>query len=242
MIFTSTHAAPSAPGDFSSYNLEKFDFKYFKEQEFHVSHRTLFLIDYDDTVLASTWLESHGLTLESEIIPEAVSRELSILERSATELLSRALSLGKVVVVTNAEAGWVELSAAKFLPGLIPLLDRIRVISARTAFEKKYPRQIQLWKNAAYDQVFEETFKNASDNDYEGPFNVLSFGDSLYERNALLQLSEKKHFAMLGKSIKLIERPSVEQLQRQLQILVSNIYALTVVRESVDIMLTVEYT
>ena len=70
--------------------------------------------------------------------------ELRLLEEKAVEFLSRCVGMGQVAPVTNAEKGWVELSAAKFLPGLVPILDRIKVVSARTMFEPQFPNRAQM--------------------------------------------------------------------------------------------------
>lgn len=207
-------------------------------QQIHPDN-TLFLIDYDDTILASNWLAARSLRLDSKHIPVDVKKELQVLEKNAVDLLSRTIDLGKVALVTNAEAGWIELSARKFLPALVPLLSKMRILSARTTYEKQFPKQTQLWKNAAYDQVFSEAFEKVAF-DFQGIFNVISLGDSLYERSALLQLAKKSN-KILGKSVKLIERPSVEQLQSQLVILVSNLDTITLSLEPIDLMLTVEY-
>jgi hypothetical protein len=51
---------------------------------------------------------------------------LSLLQESVLQLLHRAMCFGEVVIVTNAETGWVELSAKRFLPGVVPLLAKIR--------------------------------------------------------------------------------------------------------------------
>jgi hypothetical protein len=44
------------------------------------------------------------------------------------------------------EAGWVELSAARFFPSILPLLSQVTVISARTAFEHLFPESPLRWK------------------------------------------------------------------------------------------------
>jgi len=201
---------------------------------------TIFIIDYDDTILASSWLAAQGLRLDSGMIPDEVTKELQVLEQAAINLLRRALELGKVALVTNAEAGWIELSARKFLPGLVPLLSQARILSARTTFEDQYPNKTQMWKNAAYDLVFAEAFKDVARAGFDGTYNVLSLGDSLYERSALLHLAGKLP-NVLGKTVKLIERPSIEHLQRQLEILFANMDSLASSSEVIDLMLTVEY-
>lgn len=65
----------------------------------------------------------------------------------ANELLVKAKTFGKVYIVTNAAQGWVELSAHRFLPKVYQTLQSdMTIISARTKYEKMYPRNYQKWK------------------------------------------------------------------------------------------------
>jgi hypothetical protein len=233
---TSAHNAA-----FGGCNSGLYESKPLVEDVFGSPNSTLFLVDYDDTVLSSSWLAQKGLSLKSHHIPLEVAHELAVLEKHAIQLLTCVLNKGKVALVTNAETGWIELSARKFLPGLYPLLEKTRIVSARSTFEKQFPKQTQQWKNAAYELVFQETFEGSVQLGFKGRFNVLSLGDSLYERNALMHLSKSLPDQVLGKSIKLIERPTIEQLQRQLEILNGHLDDLTHAQEPIDLMLTVEY-
>lgn len=61
-------------------------------------------------------------------------------------LLERALRCGLVVIITNAETGWVELSCRRFLPRCLPLVSSIRVVSARSTFEALHPDSPSDWK------------------------------------------------------------------------------------------------
>lgn len=47
------------------------------------------------------------------------------LAQQAAETLQMAKRFGKVVLVTNAECGWIELSCRKFMPSLYPHLEDI---------------------------------------------------------------------------------------------------------------------
>ena len=51
-------------------------------------------------------------------------------------------------MVTNAETGWVQLSAAKFIPAVVPLLSRVSILSARSTYEGRYPDAPLKWKSA----------------------------------------------------------------------------------------------
>jgi len=61
-------------------------------------------------------------------------------------LLARGMAHGNVIIITNAETGWVELSCKKFMPRVLPFLEKLRVLSARSAFEALYPESPSDWK------------------------------------------------------------------------------------------------
>lgn len=112
-------------------------------------------------------------------IPE-VDAQLKELEKSVVGVLNLALKHGEVHIVTNAETGWVQLSAQKFLPGVVPLLSRVTVVSARSTFEAMYPQAPVKWKFCA----FQEKVENHTSR-FGVCSNVISFGDSHVEREAV---------------------------------------------------------
>jgi hypothetical protein len=55
----------------------------------------------------------------------------------AAKLLEKSKANGKVLIITNAAEGWVELSAQRFMPKTAKVLRKdIEIISARTRYEK----------------------------------------------------------------------------------------------------------
>jgi hypothetical protein len=116
------------------------------------------IFDWDDTLLASSFLASNGYRLDVDMEKrenyEFVKNELKQLETCVTNLLDIALQRGKVHIITNAETGWVELSAQKFLPSVVPYLSKVTLISARSTYEVHYPESPVKWKYMAmYDFV-----------------------------------------------------------------------------------------
>jgi hypothetical protein len=97
--------------------------------------------------MSSSWLATNGLRLdEPEVVPAAALKQLAQLEASVVVLLERALEFGHVTIITNAETGWVELSARKFMPGVLGVLQRVHVMSARSSFERLSPDSPADWK------------------------------------------------------------------------------------------------
>lgn len=119
-------------------------------------HPQVIIFDWDDTLLPSTFLtHQQGLRCSDTFpLPEDILDSLQKLENMVICTLSEASRRGKVVIVTNAEDGWIEFSAQRFMPNLLPFLfqNAIRVISARSSFEDEFPDAPVEWKLQAFAQ------------------------------------------------------------------------------------------
>ena len=73
---------------------------------------TIIFFDWDDTLIPSSFLAENGLRLDSEQhhLDQYID-ELKSLEKCVKTVLTMAQKLGKVIIVTNAENGWVQLSS-----------------------------------------------------------------------------------------------------------------------------------
>jgi len=202
---------------------------------------TAIIFDWDDTLLSSSWLASEGLRLDSPVeVPEEARAQLDVLESYVIKILSRALELGEVHLVTNAENGWIELSARRFIPGVVPYLSCVKIISARSTYERMFPDQPHMWKVEAFrKQIGEAMTANGRRSSTDGYWNILSFGDSVHEREALYTVTENVHNVQT-KSVKFVERPTIEQLQRQLQVVLSCFDYICGYTGNLDLMLTVQ--
>jgi len=192
---------------------------------------TVIFVDWDDTLLCSSFLSGAGYRLDSEMDSASpIDKELKELELSVIGLLKLAMTFGDVHVVTNAETGWVQLSAKKFLPGVVSLLDQVKVLSARSTYETMFPDSPVKWKFCAFqEKLFSEN---------KSPKNVISFGDSHVEREAVRAVTRGLPNTKT-KSVKFAEKPSMEQLRRQLE-LVTNCFQYIFGHEGdLDLQLTV---
>jgi hypothetical protein len=178
--------------------------------------RTVIFLDWDDTLLCSSVLSDQGIKLDSDMgaATELVS-QLEELSDYVISVLNVAMTYGNVYIVTNGETGWVQLSAQKFLPSVVPILEKLHIFSARSTFEPQFPDSPVKWKYHAFLESLSQEYA-----DSHCIKNVLSFGDSNSEREAI-RLVTKDLPNTRTKSIKFAERPTIEQLQRQLE-LVSN--------------------
>lgn len=192
---------------------------------------TLILFDWDDTLLPSSWLSERQLTLDPSCNPsEQEQAYLDAIANTVCSLLVAAVHCGRVVVVTNAESGWVDLSAAKFMPTVLETLNlwHISVISARSEFESVHLQHPVQWKVEAFRHLLLLAYPMDSENDRSkirrridnrSRRNVVSFGDSDSERIALIRcVKSEPGQNSLYKSLKLCEHPTPTILQRQLQL------------------------
>ena len=200
--------------------------------------KTTAILDWDDTICPSTYLASMGVRVDdASSLPPALQRQLDLLEQAVIDIVKEALRFGKVVVITNAEAGWVELSGRRFLPGVVSFLNNhdIKIVSARTSFESDYPDAPSSWKMAAFSQEVGYMFPN------EDELNVLVLGDSMSERDAAHALSTRLPNSRV-KTVKFVERPSIDQLMRQVQLVAQSLADLATYASSFDIDLVVSAT
>jgi len=194
--------------------------------------RALIIFDWDDTLLSSSFLSSKGYRLDTAMPPcEEMDSQLKQLEHSVTALLTLALKYGDVNIVTNAENGWVQLSAQKFLPGVVPLLSQVTVISARSTYEQSFPNSPLQWKLEAF-----RSRMNAVVNEKEQ--HIISFGDSHVEREAVRTVT-RGISSVSAKSIKFAERPTADQLRRQLDLVHSCFPIIHSHPGDLDLMLTI---
>jgi hypothetical protein len=74
----------------------------------------------------------------------------------------------QVIIITNSDDGWVKYSSERYLPRLLPVIARYRIVSARTRYESFYPNQPLCWKAAAFAHEVNEWFESCEgDEDYD---------------------------------------------------------------------------
>jgi|LauGreDrversion4_2_1035121.scaffolds.fasta_scaffold16325_3 hypothetical protein len=214
----------TSDGGSSTYAQDSFDDAFVHVQESRndtcqsiSSDETLLIFDYDDTLFPTSFLAQKGYKLDG---PDASPEIQAILDEYSTvveETLIDARQHGRVVIVTNAESGWVTLTAQKFMPRLGSILSSFPSISARSTYEPLGISNPFEWKLKAFERVIYEHHHALSSPDAAiGRMNVLSFGDSIHERDAAHQVcASLSSSPLFCKSIKFIERPDIAQLTKQ---------------------------
>jgi hypothetical protein len=154
-------------------------------------------------------LAQKGITHKTQAsdVPKAVRDELRKYALRVKATLSLLEGHGRVVIVTNANEGWVELSCSRFLPEIEPLIRSFRRVSARPAgfHERNEEIKPKEWK--------EEAFVNEAMKHFAYPIGqpVFSLGDANWEREAVRMTSAR--LGVVSQSLKLLEHPSIEALE-----------------------------
>ncbi|OQS01937.1 hypothetical protein THRCLA_05643 [Thraustotheca clavata] len=200
---------------------------------------TVIFLDWDDTLLASTWVGRLGLrpkyVNEKPQIPEDVKLQLEELEECVIALLESAMKYGRVVIITAAETGWVELSASLFMPRTLPIINSmIKVVSARSTYEDLYPDAPKKWKIEAFQH---EVYNHCMDNT---PKHIISIGDGPTEREALINLKMSAYASFHAKSLKLITYPNAVELKMEVRLLLDNLHTLCTHEEDMDLQISKE--
>lgn len=193
--------------------------------DFYRPNQTIIILDWDDTMCPSTTcMRRHGLSVLGGLPEGEVYMALEELTVEVKALLDAAVELAdKVVIVTNAEEGWVDLSCKAWLPGLLTTLanENVEVVSARSTWEPCGVKSPAGWKAKAFEDAIENFYSQYTNQSWK---NVISIGDAPHEREALARVVTgwvpiTRGKRCRSKSVKLILRPTIEQLTREVQML-----------------------
>ena len=100
--------------------------------------------------------------------------------------LQEAMKYGSVLIVTNAETGWIELNIDKFFPSWKEIVDQIPCQSARSTWEPTGCTMPVEWKVRSFTTEIEAFYHN------KGPRvrkNIIGLGDSTSDREAILHVT-----------------------------------------------------
>ncbi len=179
------------------------------------NYDTIIIIDWDDTLMATTWLIQHQIPIQSPIHKPNNIKLFAPLDNILFKLFIKILKYKntKVIIVTNAMMKWIHITL-EMLPKTKKLLfEYIEVISARDLYQKKYPGNGFLWKKLVFEQIVDKYLGNKKIQ------NIISIGDAEYEFRALLDLFDGSRYL---KSIRMIPTPSYEYTVDQLNVLNEN--------------------
>lgn len=172
--------------------------------------QSLIILDWDDTLQPTSWMVTKGLLSESGAILSTGT--LEVFDKICTSvivLLEFARTLGRVMIITNSGDKWVDDCVEKFMPRLKPELKGVDVMSARHFYEQFYINRPEMWKVKAFNMQVYSTFGAST----SVQRNVISIGDGLHERMALMSIKGINTYA---KSVKLVAAPTPAMLIKQI--------------------------
>jgi len=216
------------------------------------------IFDWDDTICPSTFVTKVANVATYKDLSRHFQNIFDELCKCAQKVLTEASKYGEVIIITSADEGWVEYSAERFVPKLLPVLKGIKVVSARSSYEKLYPKKSLCWKAAAFahevNEIFNSITKESSFDDNSTLITetssasystsstssserrrreIISFGDSMDERTAVKIVSSQLNAS--SKSVKFIQRPTPIQIIGQLSILNSQLNYICDNEKNIDV-------
>ncbi|CAK9065366.1 unnamed protein product [Durusdinium trenchii] len=205
--------------------------------EYHQPNQTIIIFDWDDTICPSTTcMRQHGLSVLGPRPSVELASRLEVLANEARHVIDVAASLAdKVVVVTNAEEGWVEMSCRAWLPSLLETVSKCEVASARSQFEPTGVTSPAGWKARCFEEVIEGFYQRYPNQSWK---NIISIGDAPHEREALARVVRMAPIfrgkRCRAKSVKFVLRPTIEQLVRELHLLRESLREIVVHDDDLD--------
>lgn len=212
--------------------------------EYHQPDQTIIIFDWDDTLCPSTTcMRRHGLSVLGSPPEGDLAVQLQQLTLEAKSLLEQATQLAeKVVIVTNAEEGWVDLACKAWLPALQPMLQHCEVVSARSNWEPQGVTSPAGWKARAFEDVIDRFYSRYQHQSWK---NIISVGDAPHEHEALnrvvgwVQCGRGKKCR--SKSVKLVLHPTIDQLACELQMLREGLKEIVLHDDDLDLHFSAEF-
>jgi hypothetical protein len=214
---------------------------------------TLILLDWDDTLLparASTRFTAPTQRSTLAKMPTKVADSLRSLSQDVIGLLKACSAFGRVMIVTNAMAGWVESSCAALMPDVLKHIqdEKIAIVSAQQQFATARQRFFRSadpmeWKVTCFERIVDALGKELRQDAHDGAagLNLVSVGDSLYERFAAKRLAANGKVARC-KTVKFLDepQPTIARLRAQIASLRASLETIVCASHSFDVDLELE--
>lgn len=174
-------------------------------------YKTLIFLDYDDTLLPTSWIIKNNINTDNERQNKYISYFFK-LDYLLSQLLSTLSKYGQVVICTNASAKWVMTSSSLVPTSQKILRQKTIIISARDAYGNMYPDNMAMWKKKTFEDVTHWFYRN-----YKFQ-NIISAGDAEYEFTALTDLYDEESKYRILKTIRFTKDPSLDDLADELAV------------------------
>ena len=112
-----------------------------------ILHETLFLFDWDDTLLCSSFISFKKFNLSQEEL-----KLIGELGKLVFEFITECIKKGTVIIMTNSNESWVKLTATELMKMDPIIFKDINIISTRDIYEKQKISKNQ-WKKIAFKEI-----------------------------------------------------------------------------------------
>lgn len=212
----------------------------------------LLIFDWDDTLFPTSdvmdnihpqvHIASDGTIIDiidNDKNAAEFNEKIKALEKTLSDLLNHASQRGVVFIVTNSQTGWVHTSVEKYLPSMVAMIKSIPVISAHDIYAAKSPKPNPDLEPDKFNAWLSDAKKWAMLNVVEQRRHrkVVSIGDGLSERSAVLDLSRET--GVTACSIKMCDRPTTELLIVQQKYLMGILDDVINRRDTIDLKIKV---
>lgn len=193
------------------------------------SKKNVVILDWDDTLLCTTHITPNGKFDEKLELCNKSIKKIEILQNSIINFFEmNEIQISDVYIVTNASKLWIEYSARRYLPNILNYMKNIYIISARDTFEKFFPMNQRIWKLETFRLII-NLYKNDS------IMNIICIGDSFIEMEAVNLLVGEYFIKSYIKSVKLNESPTLEELIKQLNLLIEQFPTIFLNNRSINV-------
>lgn len=178
-----------------------------------MANNTLIIFDWDDTLFPTSWLLTNGIKLDNLLDRRKYTVYFKELDSALAKLLYKSISIGKVLIITNARTDWILLSK-RILPESSKIIDTyIKIISARELYQHVY--DMTEWKK--------RTFMHNIYNYIRWSEQIISIGDAEYEYNALISLRNYVSPTHYLKTVRFVKTPSFDTIIDQLNVITKSL-------------------
>ena len=184
---------------------------------------SLFILDWDDTLFCTSEIlpiQDYPLMFNTNL-----KIKLKLLSNSILTLFNEIQKYGAFIIVTNADSGWIETSSFSYMPDVYNFIKLHNIYIIPTNSENKFIIDSK--------QKTFQNFINLILENYSYKIDIINIGDSLIERHALLNLNNDK--IRFKKNIKFIDRPSIDNLIKEIDITRTKIKEIFDYNENIDL-------
>jgi hypothetical protein len=170
---------------------------------------TIFLFDWDDTLMCTTFVLSKVQPLSEEEIKITTN-----LGEKVTIFLEKCSKCGKIIIMTNSSKEWLKKTSEQYLKIKESFFSNIKIISTRDLFLKNDIKK-EKWKEMALNELLKKSGDNIE--------NLICASDSEEDINLFKNISKLREEINVS-TIKFKSKPSPQIMIREIDYLKNTIF------------------